>query len=305
MAIAEGRTIPFTGPEAVDVGVLETFEYAGPEQEIVTETREFSPVCPYSGLPDFATLRIAYVPGDRCIELKSLKYYVTSYRNVGIFQEHATAKIAEDLFGVLQPRRLSVTTMYNTRGGFDTTCRDCRRRRLPQPAEGSVPAPRALAPAGLTISAARLVGTAPARASARGAAGSAGWPAPRRHGHDRRGLAQILGHGLVVGVALRVVGVEVPPRILVEVEARHPVRNEREMVGAGLHGRAHAVGAERGHRRQQRLPQVGQLVPPLQRLAHDPPRAVVQHQDRLNAVRLRRVRGGVGPASPAVPPPPR
>src|SRR5919108_503088 len=122
MAIAEGRTIPFVGPEAVDVGVLETFEYAGPEQEILTETREFSPVCPYSGLPDFATLRIAYVPGSRCIELKSLKYYVTSYRSVGIFQEHATAKIAEDLFGVLRPRRLTVTTVYNTRGGFDTTC---------------------------------------------------------------------------------------------------------------------------------------------------------------------------------------
>lgn len=122
MAIAEGRTIPFTGPDAVDVAVLETFEYAGPEQEIVTETREFSPVCPYSGLPDFATLRIVYVPGDRCIELKSLKYYITSYRSVGIFQEHATAKIAEDLFGVLRPRRLTVTTVYNTRGGFDTTC---------------------------------------------------------------------------------------------------------------------------------------------------------------------------------------
>ena len=106
MAIAEGRTIPFTGPEAVDVAVLETFEYAGPDQEIVTETREFSPVCPYSGLPDFATLRIVYVPSDRCIELKSLKYYVTSYRSVGIFQEHATARIAEDLFRVLQPKRL-------------------------------------------------------------------------------------------------------------------------------------------------------------------------------------------------------
>ena len=88
MAIAEGRTIPFTGPETVDVAVLETFEYAGPEQEIITETREFSPVCPYSGLPDFATLRIVYVPGDRCVELKSLKYYVASYRSVGIFQEH-------------------------------------------------------------------------------------------------------------------------------------------------------------------------------------------------------------------------
>ena len=89
---------------------------------IVTETREFSPVCPYSGLPDFATLRIAYVPAERCIELKSLKYYVTSFRSVGIFQEHATARIAEDLFRVLQPKRLTVTTIYNTRGGFDTTC---------------------------------------------------------------------------------------------------------------------------------------------------------------------------------------
>jgi 7-cyano-7-deazaguanine reductase len=122
MPIAEGRTIPFTGPEAVDVSLLETFEYAGPEQEIVTETREFSPVCPYSGLPDFATLRITYVPSDRCLELKSLKYYLTSYRTVGIFQEHATAKIAEDLFQVLQPIRLTVATMYNTRGGLDTTC---------------------------------------------------------------------------------------------------------------------------------------------------------------------------------------
>lgn len=122
MAIAEGKTIPFTGPEAIEAGLLETFEYAGPEQEIVTETREFSPVCPYSGLPDFATLRIAYVPSDCCIELKSLKYYVTSYRSVGIFQEHATARVAEDLFAALRPKRLTVTTIYNTRGGFDTTC---------------------------------------------------------------------------------------------------------------------------------------------------------------------------------------
>ena len=122
MATAEGRTLAFTGPEAIDVAVLETFPYDGPAQEIVTETREFSAVCPYSGLPDFALLRIAYVPSDRCVELKSLKYYVTSYRSVGIFQEHATARVAEDLFRVLQPRRLSVTTVYNTRGGFDTTC---------------------------------------------------------------------------------------------------------------------------------------------------------------------------------------
>ncbi|MDX2193799.1 MAG: preQ(1) synthase [Gemmatimonadales bacterium] len=122
MATAGDRTLPFTGPEAIDVAVLETFPYEGPAQEIVTETREFSAVCPFSGLPDFATLRIRYVPSDRCVELKSLKYYVLSYRNVGIYQEHATARIAEDLFRVLQPRTLTVSTVYNVRGGFDTTC---------------------------------------------------------------------------------------------------------------------------------------------------------------------------------------
>lgn len=123
MATAEGRTVPFVGPEHVDVAVLETFPYDGPEQEIVTETKEFSAVCPFSGLPDFATLTIRYIPGKSCIELKSLKYHVLSYRNVGIFQEHATAKLAEDLFGVLKPKSITVTTVYNIRGGFDTTCK--------------------------------------------------------------------------------------------------------------------------------------------------------------------------------------
>ena len=130
MPIAEGRALPFVGPEAIDVAALETFEYDGPEQDIVTETREFSAVCPYSGLPDFAALTIRYTPSDRCIELKSLKYYVISFRNVGIFQEHATARIAQDLFRLLRPRRLTVTTIYNVRGGFDTTC----TVQLPNPA---------------------------------------------------------------------------------------------------------------------------------------------------------------------------
>lgn len=122
MAIAEGRTLQFVGPEQVDVTVLETFDYDGPAQEIVTETSEFTAVCPYSGQPDFARLTIRYTPGTKCVELKSLKYYVTSFRNVGIFQEHATARIAEDLFRLLAPRSLSVRTVYNVRGGFETTC---------------------------------------------------------------------------------------------------------------------------------------------------------------------------------------
>lgn len=122
MPKAEGRGIPFVGPEEIDVAILETFGYDGPEQEIITETHEFSAVCPYSGLPDYAVLTIRYIPDGLCIELKSLKYYVTSYRNVGIYQEHATARIAEDLAGVLRPRTLTVTTLYNPRGGFETTC---------------------------------------------------------------------------------------------------------------------------------------------------------------------------------------
>ena len=122
MPIAEGKTIPFVGPEHIDASVLETFGYDGPEQEIVTETAEFSAVCPYSGLPDYARLTISYRPGGKCVELKSLKYYVISYRNVGIFQEHATARIAEDLFRALAPKSLSVRTVYNIRGGFETTC---------------------------------------------------------------------------------------------------------------------------------------------------------------------------------------
>ncbi|MES2125064.1 MAG: preQ(1) synthase [Gemmatimonadota bacterium] len=122
MATAEGRTIPFVGPEAIDTSVLETFPYDGPDQEIVTTTGEFSAVCPFSGLPDIATLTLRYVPGDCCIELKSLKYYVMSYRNVGIFQEHATARLAQDLQSVLRAKRLTITTLYNVRGGFETTC---------------------------------------------------------------------------------------------------------------------------------------------------------------------------------------
>jgi 7-cyano-7-deazaguanine reductase len=122
MPRAEGQTLPFVGPEHIDVAVLETFGYDGPEQEIVTETSEFTAVCPYSGLPDFARLTVSYVPARKCIELKSLKYYITSYRNVGIYQEHATARIAEDLFRVIEPKRLVVRTLYNVRGGFDTSC---------------------------------------------------------------------------------------------------------------------------------------------------------------------------------------
>ena len=103
--------------------LLETFDFDSPDQFIMTETDEFSAVCPFSGLPDLAYVKIEYFPiGGKCVELKSLKYYFISYRNVGIYQEGATKRIYNDLKSVLETTRLQVTTVYNTRGGFDTTC---------------------------------------------------------------------------------------------------------------------------------------------------------------------------------------
>jgi len=102
---------------------LETFAFDSPNQYIKTETSEFIAACPFSGLPDVGRLIIEYYPeGGKCIELKSLKYYVVSFRNVGIFQEGATKRIYTDLKETLSTNRLKVTTIYNTRGGFDTTC---------------------------------------------------------------------------------------------------------------------------------------------------------------------------------------
>lgn len=88
-----------------------------------TEQGEFSALCPFSGLPDFGVLRIEYVPGSWIVELKSLKYYILSWRHIGIAQEDITAFIFEDLMKWLgDPDYLLVTTIYNVRGGIRTTC---------------------------------------------------------------------------------------------------------------------------------------------------------------------------------------
>lgn len=88
-----------------------------------TETGEFSALCPFSGLPDFGVLRIEYIPGSYILELKSLKYYILSWRNIGAAQEDITAYIYDDLYTFLQdPQYLLVTTIYNVRGGINTTC---------------------------------------------------------------------------------------------------------------------------------------------------------------------------------------
>ena len=123
MPKAEGLRFPFEGPEAIRTDFLETFEFDSPGQYISTETEEFSAVCPFSGLPDFARLRIEYYPeGGKCVELKSLKYYVISFRNVGLYQEGITKRIYDDLKKLLETPRIRVTTVYLPRGGFHTTC---------------------------------------------------------------------------------------------------------------------------------------------------------------------------------------
>jgi 7-cyano-7-deazaguanine reductase len=119
---AEGRILEFEGEERIGTQLLQTFPYEGPRQKILYETREFSAVCPYSGLPDYAYLSVEYVPAQTIVELKSLKYYLVSYRNVGIFQEHATRRLYHDLRALLNPQYLCVRTVYNTRGGIDATC---------------------------------------------------------------------------------------------------------------------------------------------------------------------------------------
>lgn len=110
------------GLETIDTIVLDTFpyEYAGKDLTINIDTDEFTAVCPFSGLPDFATIKINYIPDKLCIELRSFKYYLMSYRNVGIYQEHAVNRILEDLVKCCKPKWMQVIADYKVRGGVHT-----------------------------------------------------------------------------------------------------------------------------------------------------------------------------------------
>ena len=101
---------------------LETFPNPRPERdyEIAIDCPEFTSMCPKTGLPDFGTIRIRYVPDQTCIELKALKYYLLQFRNQGIFYEAATNRILDDLVAACQPRRMTVTGDFTARGGITT-----------------------------------------------------------------------------------------------------------------------------------------------------------------------------------------
>ena len=101
---------------------LETFPNPRPERdfEIAIDCPEFTSMCPKTGLPDFGTIRIRYVPDRLCIELKALKYYLLEYRNQGMFYEAVTNTILDDLVAACAPRRMSVTGDGTARGGITT-----------------------------------------------------------------------------------------------------------------------------------------------------------------------------------------
>lgn len=121
----EGRFGLFLPPELREQEINH-LPYTHEARQVVvyeTEPGEFSALCPFSGLPDFGILRIEYEPGSWILELKSLKYYLLSWRNIGATQEDITALVYEDVKRFLvDPGYLVVSTVYNVRGGIRTTC---------------------------------------------------------------------------------------------------------------------------------------------------------------------------------------
>ena len=102
--------------------LLETFDNQFPQRDYVIEIicPEFTSVCPKTGQPDFGTLTFTYTPDKKCVELKSLKMYLQSFRNAGIFYENVTNTILNDLVDALQPRRMKLVASFTPRGGIST-----------------------------------------------------------------------------------------------------------------------------------------------------------------------------------------
>ncbi|MDD5746131.1 MAG: preQ(1) synthase [Candidatus Omnitrophica bacterium] len=95
--------------------------YADKDYWIEMEVPEFTCICPKTGLPDFAVIRIRYRPDKYCLELKSFKYYMNAYRDIGIFHEHAVNKILEDFVHACKPRQATISGDFNSRGGIQTS----------------------------------------------------------------------------------------------------------------------------------------------------------------------------------------
>jgi 7-cyano-7-deazaguanine reductase len=111
-----------TPREEMELTPLDTFEYEFPGKEIWVEFEipEFTAICPFSDFPDFAVIRLKYVPNHRCIELKSLKLYINSFRNVKIFHEHVINLILEDFVSACDPMRVEMEGDFHVRGNIKT-----------------------------------------------------------------------------------------------------------------------------------------------------------------------------------------
>jgi 7-cyano-7-deazaguanine reductase len=96
-------------------------QYPEKDYTVEIEFAEFTCLCPKTGLPDFATIRIAYIPEQKIVELKSLKYYFVSFRNVGIFHENVANRILDDLVAACRPRSATIEAEFGVRGGIKTT----------------------------------------------------------------------------------------------------------------------------------------------------------------------------------------
>lgn len=113
-------------PDTVQRSVLESIQYQYQKHrsvDITIEQPEFTSVCPMTALPDFGTIVIKYRPQRKIVELKSLKYYLLQFRNVGVFYEHVVNQILDDLVAVLDPKWMEVCGHFTARGGISTTVR--------------------------------------------------------------------------------------------------------------------------------------------------------------------------------------
>jgi 7-cyano-7-deazaguanine reductase len=121
----QGLDIRSTPREEMGLFPLDSFAYEFPGSEIWIEFEmpEFTAVCPFSDFPDFGTIRLKYVPNERCIELKSLKLYINSFRNVKIFHEHVINVVLEDFIAACDPLKIEIEGDFNVRGNIKTVVR--------------------------------------------------------------------------------------------------------------------------------------------------------------------------------------
>lgn len=121
----QGLPIRSTPRSEMDLVELDTFgyEYAGREIWIDFEIPEFTAICPFSDFPDFAVIRLRYVPNERCIELKSLKMYINSFREIKVFHEHVINIILEDFIKACDPLRVEIEGDFHVRGNIKTVVR--------------------------------------------------------------------------------------------------------------------------------------------------------------------------------------